>query len=126
MVSRSSHGAGFRGGIFDHDNCHSLCPEAHCSIRNIGCMPDERIPFNQPERTEAVSRLTAAALETCSLVKDELGDANMVLPDTHFHTLRRGSETPVQVFNFFSTNTVLLLSYTNQKKKLNLKMKTEK
>ncbi|XP_026446352.1 calmodulin-binding transcription activator 3-like isoform X1 [Papaver somniferum] len=96
VVSRSSHGAGFRGGIFDHDNCHSLCPEAHCSIRNIGCMPDERIPFNQPERTEAVSRLTAAALETCSLVKDELGDANMVLPDTHFHTLRRGSETPVQ------------------------------
>ncbi|KAI3946804.1 hypothetical protein MKW98_003367 [Papaver atlanticum] len=95
VVSRSSHGAGFRGGIFDHDNSHSW-PEAYCSIRNISCMPDQRIPFNQPERTDAVSRLTEAALETCSLVKDELGDANMVLPDTHFHTLRRGSETPVQ------------------------------
>ncbi|KAI3980819.1 hypothetical protein MKX01_025384 [Papaver californicum] len=95
-VSRSSHGAGFRGGIFDHDNGHSFWPEAYCSIRNISCMPDQRIPFNQPDRTDAVSRLTEAALETCSLVKDELGDANMVFPDTHFHTLRRGSEAPVQ------------------------------
>ncbi|KAI3920290.1 hypothetical protein MKW92_044542 [Papaver armeniacum] len=95
VVSRSSYGVGFRGGIFDHDNGHSW-PEAHCSIRNISCMPDQRIPFNQPERTDTVSRLTEAALETCSLVKDELGDANMVHPDTHFHTLRTGSETPVQ------------------------------
>ncbi|KAI3936847.1 hypothetical protein MKW92_033557 [Papaver armeniacum] len=95
VVSRSSYGVGFRGGIFDHDNGHSW-PEAHCSIRNISCMPDQRIPFNQPERTDAVSRLTEAALETCSLVKDELGDANMVHPDTHFHTLRTGLETPVQ------------------------------
>ncbi|MCL7040978.1 hypothetical protein MKW94_020548 [Papaver nudicaule] len=95
-IPGSSHCAGFHGGIFDQDNCHSSWPEAYSSCRNISCMPDQRILFNQPNGTDPVNRLTQAALETCSLVKDELGDANMVFPDTHFHALRRGSEVPVQ------------------------------
>ncbi|OVA16678.1 IQ motif [Macleaya cordata] len=96
-LSRNSHDAGFSGGSFSHDVSPSLWSENHSSSRNTSYMHEQKTSFNQPNGAENMTRLTEATLETCSLLRDDLASADMVFPDAHFQTLRRGSERQVQL-----------------------------